>query len=646
MRLTAFLLCAVIVISIAGLYIYANYAPSNAPADADTAPTADASAHTTPDADDLAAPSRRPAWWTVTQPSPGEKAGLEGRKFKFQDCLSGPLPFTYEPPVEPHVLAQMLASKIDFGEYAIDHDTPLTAENRTPAANAPDLGDLRWHSKKRSYANLLGALADTLPAALQKPTPPYGVFNTARMIAVTEDARAAAGLAEVALRLAPPKHLPAALDHLAGAYWLAHEYDRIDALLRAGADYRPTAEHGCGLPAELRSLLQQAAPAPDDHTRLQLALVRGDAADAEVALARVDDANLRQACKPLVARHRHGLLTELDNKHRAAVTARLADLRRQLEGVRLPLHDRFADWPIPRLEDHLRWTTRALGGYSDPAADCLGYLIEQRRYTGLNVASGTALCAGKRFERRREPFRALPMYLLCQKLGYLHEDARFDEDGPDAMVSFNGFEAPIYFARAIVGCHRLWKYVKAHGEIYDIAMRMYDYSLEHCLDPNIAGIAGRCGYHEIALSFKWPLSLLTGHAEDAVPELEQTIRNGATPMLRSKAAGCLGRYYLVHAEEYEKAADIFHRLAVGEVSGYPTFYGLSMLLRVAKRVPAEHRPRLLARCVDVANAMIANADDDNVAASFVRRVSDLRDRIEKRLTALHKTAVVEQSEEI
>lgn len=393
--------------------------------------------------------------------------------YKFQEHMEGPLPFDYKPPVEPDELADMLVDQIKLGTYVLDQPEPLTAKRRTPAESFPDLGKQFWHIKNRSFPNLLGALLEDIPTAIEEATPAYGLMARAFSVAVTEDARAAAGFAEACLRLAPAEKLPEALERLAAAYCFAKEYDKLEALLAAGTEFRlPGRDNGVGLPTELAPLL--AADAVGDDTdrfrALHLALLTGRRSSAVESLDRLSEESGRAAFEPLVRRLSEGLTVGLDEKARHRLDRRFDAMRRQLEAPRLPLHDRFADWPSERLEDHLRWCAATLGGHSDAAADILAYMVEQRDYRGLNVSAGTALCAGKRFCLRGEPARSLPMFLLAQKLGYLSEDGRFDEDGTEAMVSFNGFNSSVYFAKAIIEHVDLRNFVKEHEDIYRVAM--------------------------------------------------------------------------------------------------------------------------------------------------------------------------------
>jgi hypothetical protein len=211
------------------------------------------------------------------------------------------------------------------------------------------------------------------------------------------------------------------------------------------------------------------------------------------------------------------------------------------------------------------------------------------------------------------------MYLLCQKLGYLSEEGRFDEDGPGAMVAFNGFEAPVYFVKTITGYPRLRKYVKGSDAIYRIARQMYEYSLAHCRDQKSAGIAGRHGYEQIALYHLWELGLQTGRADEVVPRMKEALRSAPTEGMRANAATLLAEYYEAAEDNYRKAADMCAAMALGTCTGHPDQDGISMLRGLADR---SGDPAIARRCREVATKML-NQYSDQMDPVVVRRVRRL-----------------------
>ncbi len=442
---------------------------------------------------------------------------------------------------------------------------------------------------------------------------------------MSEDARAAVTFAEANLRLAKSKKLHRAVSRLAATYWLGKEYNQLDTLLEEGVNYRPTSANSAGFPTELDSILTSAGQTArsSQNTRpkavsLQLALIRGDHKKAKAALETIKKEKIANIYAPMVERLRAGLKATVQTaKQKKNIKNAFREARHQLEDAQQPLHKRFADWPTERLENHLTWTVGALGGYCDPVADILAYMIEWRGYRGIEVDSGTALVAGKRLAHRGEPARALPMFLLCQKVGYLSKEGQFDESPPNPMVSFNGFEAAVYFAKNITEHWSLKNYVKNHDHIYEVAMDMYDYSLAHCRDNKSAGIAGRYGYEEVALTCRWQLSLLTGHEDDAIPRIRKMMNNGPTSSIRRKAAGYLGRHYK-KVKEYGKAAEIFRRLAVGSIDGRFSSYALRMLYSIAQR---SDNPAIYRQCVSVINSLI---DHDYSNDSFNMSIKTLK----------------------
>lgn len=548
--------------------------------------------------------------------------------YRFQDHLQGPYPFTYTPPMAPADLVDLLEEEIALGEYSVGRTTPLTADTRRPSAWAPaHLRELRWKVELRTYPYLLYALAKELPTAIAEPGIPTRLFDDARRACISEDAEATVGFSEILLRVVPPKQLPQALDQLAAAYWLAKEIDRLEALLAAGLDYRPIAANSVGLPTEVRDILASAAVPATIETQLKQALITGESELATDLLHRLDGTpKVQRTYAPLVRRLNRGLSASLDTarleEQSRAIKNRLADLHRQLEDIQVPLHDRFREWDIKRLEQNLRWIVRALSAYSDPAADILAYMVEERGYQRLGVDSGVALAVGKRLAKRGEPARALPMFLLCQGLGYLSENGQFDQDGPNAMVAFNAFEAPIYFVRTVLGHNvpgDLIGILTERDDVYRVAWEMYEYSLAHCRDPRAAGIAGRPGYEAVALKNRWDFALQTGHANDVLQELETAMVTGNTGEIRSLAAVRLaGHRYRQGA--YDKTADLCAALSIGEVHGRYSTYGLKKLQLVAEKT---RNPKHVDRLRRTANRMLVRYRDDLSPADkeYIKRLT-------------------------
>ncbi len=167
-------------------------------------------------------------------------------------------------------------------------------------------------------------------------------------MSVSENASAAVAFAEANLRIASPKKLPRSIRRLAATCWLAKEYDRLDALLEAGPDYRPTAANCSDLPEEIESILRSVAPtgrlATDDGRSagevrpqtvdLQLALIRGDLEMAETALEKIKDEKLAEKYAPLVERLQKGLTASAGKaKHRKCMEKAFSEARRGGSGM-------------------------------------------------------------------------------------------------------------------------------------------------------------------------------------------------------------------------------------------------------------------------------------------------------------------------
>ncbi len=550
------------------------------------------------------------------------------RGYKFQQHLEGPYPFDYEAPIPVGLCPQMFGDLIDFGSYTLDEEKPLKATDREPSDSPPDLSELRWHVEKRTYPRLLGALAEALPPALASSGPPRGVVGQAFLVSVSEDAPTAVAMAEAGIRMASRKKLPRALNRLAGAYWMGKKFDKLEALLEAGPQYRPVAEASVGFPPEIESILSsvQGQKRENPLLTLQIAVLRGRPERAVEALERIDKKTVHDRFGPLIDRMEEGLAAGTDAEGRGKPLAQqFVVLRRQLADAKRPVHERFADWSIERLESHLRWVSAALSGYSDPVADILAYMVEKRQYAGTEVHSGVALSAGKRLVDRGESARALPMFLLTQKLGYLSEAGQFGSDEFSGMVSFNGFESSIYFARTINSHPSLQEYVAQHESIFEVAMKMFDYSEQHCKDPKSSGIAGRPGYETMLTIQRWQLALMTGRAKQFIPDLKKSMHQGPNLGIRQSAAMTLGQCYLYETEQYGKAARLFEQMAMGKMDGQMSSMALQMLYKTGRK---SGEKAILRRVLTVAEKMIKEKRQGAKLDCSLQQLEELYRRID------------------
>ncbi len=135
-------------------------------------------------------------------------------------------------------------------------------------------------------------------------------------------------------------------------------------------------------------------------------------------------------------------------------------------------------------------------------------------------------------------------------------------------------------------------------------MQMLEQSIAHCRDDGCAGIAGRPGYEEVALRYKWNFATGLGHREDILDEVKGLVRNGPTKGIREKAAWELGFYY--GFRDYEKAVPLFSALATGDIHGQWSESALQRLKELAER---SGNPKYRQRYIKTARQIISRYGD-------------------------------------
>ncbi len=485
---------------------------------------------------------------------------LRGDDYKFQDH-NEVVSFEYQPPISPHKLLRMLEPVARTGHYPGDYAGTLRAENRTPAKDPVSLGTLRWHSKRRTLPDLLGALRDEVAPtfAADHEEGPEG-FSSALHAASTVDAATVRGLAQMRLRLAEPdpSKLTDALDTLALCLWRERRHGELERLLQAGPDYRPAEPE---LTEELAQIFDPHAAGEDFLMKMRLAIACGDTETARTALEALPEEKRCQYGELYIERIENGLTAGLDEEGREKLEKHFTQLREVMEGYDRPTAERFADWSDEQILKWLRWSRSALGGETDAPADALLYLLEEREFDGGDLTADVAIQAGFRARGRRERARAVALFALTQKLAYPPYPPGTLPDGY-AMIKFNGFEASIYAAKHFSPIQERVGDEEVREEIIEAILDMLDYSIRHCTDEDSAGIAGRPGYLEMAFTYKWRLEASLYGYEAVLPELRELIERPPELMYRYWARNRLGNY-LERLERYEDAMNEWRAFARG-----------------------------------------------------------------------------------
>ena len=519
---------------------------------------------------------------------------VEG-EYRFQDHL-GQVPFEYEPPIHAWRLLELAAPVAEIGWYPSDHPESLKAMRRKPEETTAELGELYWHKGTARTSKFLGAVRQEMAPALGKRREAFlKLLPRAISTASWLDAVTTRGLAEMRLRLVAPGDLGAlieAVDALALALDREGRHAALDHLLEAGPDYRPvpvtagdaasspttttapaSATTAPAWPAETFDPVFTASVVPEaDRARFRfhLALARGDAGAARAALEALPASP--EAAPGLLARLEEGLEAGLSPEQREKLAAHFEKLALLLEGHAASIPERFADWPTERVLDRVRWCNKALNGTSDPGADALLYLLEERRFEGgdllPNQVIGAAFRVTKRGEmdhrktHRPEPARAAALHALVPSLAYPPYPPGRPEAAEDGMLQFNGFEAPIYawYRFGWVNEDRLGE--AALQEIYEGLLGMVEYSIAHCQSEAAAGITGRPGYLTLALDARWEL---LGHAHGVdrkIEALREMIERPPNLGFRRRAKLKLAET-LHHADRHEEAMEVLRPMALG-----------------------------------------------------------------------------------
>jgi len=520
---------------------------------------------------------------------------VEG-EYRFQDHL-GQVPFEYEPPIHAWRLLELAAPVAEIGWYPSDHPESLKAMRRKPEETTAELGNLYWHKGTARTSKFLGAVRQEMAPALGKRREAFlKLVPRAVSTASWLDAVTTRGLAEMRLRLVAPGDLGAlieAIDALALALDREGRHAALDHLLEAGPGYRP-APAPAPAPATAAEASSSEGPVPAwpgetfdpvftvsavpegdrDLFRFHLALARGDAEAARGALEALPTSPeaAPEAAPGLLARLEEGLEAGLSPEQRDKLAAHFEKLALLLEGHAAPIPERFADWPTERVLDWVRWCQKAHHGVSDPGADALLYLLEERRFEGGDLLPHAVIGAafrvtkrgemGHRKTHRPEPARAAALHALVPSLAYPPYPPGRPEAAEDGMLQFNGFEAPIYawYRFGWVNEDRLGE--AALQEIYEGLLGMVEYSIAHCQSEAAAGITGRPGYLTLALDAKWEL---LGHAhgvERKIEALREMIERAPNLGFRRRAKFKLAET-LHHADRHEEAMDVLRPMALG-----------------------------------------------------------------------------------
>ena len=384
------------------------------------------------DADADAAAAKPRADRAPTQPDTPSPLGV------YPDAWTGSWDATVDPPEVAKRLRSAFAFGTARGDDPASFHNPLIMAERDPRSvtdRLPKTGTGLWRdwmgNRHNTTAHTLAAMdATLLRHPMQHAEPRLEPYV---QVLVDGDPEMAVPLAEAHLRVCGNDDLPRALELLAAAYRRSDRDRELDALLRAGTAFRPDGET---LPAEYRELGvfsdRDVEPRSDNPAPLirsaWSALLRGDGRDAERWLSGLPGLKMTQQQEALrrqqhrgILRIARGLAASLDGRHATLeqleqTFARLDEEHRS-GTLRTPLAERLDPLPLPEVLAELQHAIHVYGRGSIPAADTLLYLVEQRGWSGLEFSANTIHNIAFYVDKYDGSARAVPLYVLVQKVG-------------------------------------------------------------------------------------------------------------------------------------------------------------------------------------------------------------------------------------
>lgn len=468
-------------------------------------------------------------------------------------------------PRQPAELVRVLRAP-GFGEYRTDLPrraaTMPTAADRTPRADGPNVGRLFYYAGERNLPDLLGAMSREVPGAINR-LQLRNFLNQPLKVALSVDGETARRIAEAAVRMAAPGDAPAMLTQ-----WvqIVRDHGRdsdLHAFLAAGERFLLPADNGFlpEIDAVLYPLDGETPEALWQHH--QLALLLGDAQRAAQTLRRFETAlaadpalqkkhgKLLAGARARLLRLTNGIGAGLDASGQDALAGILRRTADDLANDGVPMVERLAGRSIPDLIETLASYSSIYGEQSDHVCDLLLYLIEQRRYDGLDIPIGTLLWGGIHIQSHYCRMRAIPVFALAQKTGVLN---RGPTHSRQVLSDQFAAEAGIYAWRMVRGRH----YRERPRHVHDTIEAMLLKSISIGLNAPERGKASH--YGRLAQRNYWSALLSVRKKEELRADLAEHAQTHPHLWQRWYAANELGRLNLL-AGRYEEAREWFERFS-------------------------------------------------------------------------------------
>ena len=541
---------------------------------------------------------------------------LPGDDYRFQDH-SGPIPFEYEPPIPAHEMAELLKPYTKFGHYVTDRRTGPRSPDPGFSEKTESLSFLYWKGFERYNIEqlrpiVMTALREEFRGKIAEADGNEKQFGRLLPTAFSVDPPTGLALAQMQYRLAGPdaQALGKAVDQLVGAAWLAGEHELLRAMLQEGVRWRDATGTTLWRP-QLEAIFDPANSDPPGLA-FRLHVARGEINKARAELESMPPEARPDHAESWLQRRENGVAAGLDEKARQAIADRFLEASRQFEGFNKPTTERFNGWSDQRVLGWIDYCAAIFGRASDPVADALCYLVEQRDFEGGEMDPSIALQVGFRLRDRGEVLRATPYFTLTQTLAYPPYPPGRKE--LDAMQVFAGFESALY--AAMESAPYIYKLSDADQETLQRAiLEMIEYSRRHCTDPASAGIAGRPRYHPLLIKKTWDIKRRLDGREALIPELRKMIANPPTIGHRKMA-----RIYLAdllhHLGRNAEAKEVWRELALGRDFSRSIPLGIAEIARLGRK---EHKPEWIDQAERIAHRVLNAIDSGEYAGENTDR---------------------------
>ncbi|MEO0515429.1 MAG: hypothetical protein AAF086_09085, partial [Planctomycetota bacterium] len=348
---------------------------------------------------------------------------------------------TWPVPHEPYEIALALRDTFASGagayhtDHPKNHHKPEMVQNRTKTTwddpgKMPSFyhGNIYpdWWNEKYTTGDILGAMARQDPVSFYRQSNNW--LRLYVQVLAEGDIEMARPAAEAYVRTCPPEELPRALELLAAVYQRLGADALHTKMLRDGADFQPTTRR---LAPEYQKMgVFQDTPVAQGRgdfetlrDKARTSIARGDVKSAQKWLKALDGLSLSNADEASVntlylrlmrVTDRIAAALRTEPEELVKVQATMARLSRNAKALDASgssgggrLADRLDELSTTEILTELQHAVNVFGCHSSPAADRLLYLLEERRWSGLEIDARTLYYITFFINKYYEPARAV-----------------------------------------------------------------------------------------------------------------------------------------------------------------------------------------------------------------------------------------------